>query len=195
MKTDKILLIPDYVSRSLEYNGLTLNDLGEVLLNNDVNGLKRITDTISHVDIRDIISLTRCSINRIATDSTETTIANYLYMLSNSINDDIMSTEQFINNIHVTADEAEVIVNENKKEIIDTLLTLNDIDFNFTIVNDIVFIVVSDNFVKLLKINERQAFVKLFANFINLQTKQYGQDVLKSENVYSFIKTLPNERS
>ncbi len=190
LHSDKFLVIPKHTKKSFDANNITIEELAEALYADNTEKLKFITDKVSHSDIRDIISLTSVVLKKLGI-YTRVDNSFILTNLSNSIDFNIESPEKYLEDISLSKYEYSEIMNNNVS-IEEVLLTLDDNSFENFIFDDFIIAVVDDGFVKELKIKRSITLIKLFANFLNLQSKMYGKDINKSPYVYTFLLTLYN---
>jgi len=190
LHSDKFLVIPKHTKKSFDANNITIEELAEALNADNTEKLKFITDKVSHSDMRDIISLTSVVLKKLGI-YTRVDNSFILTNLSNSIDFNIESPEKYLEDISLSKYEYSEIMNNNVS-IEEVLLTLDDNSFENFIFDDFIIAVVDDGFVKELKIKRSITLIKLFANFLNLQSKMYGKDINKSPYVYTFLLTLYN---
>jgi len=188
------LVVPKHVMKSFEYKDTSIEELAEALENEDRDKLQNIANTISHKDIKDIISVTNevMKFTSFQEDSTFRT-AEAIGDLAMVINNDVETFNVYMNSISIEDSYYKHLLNEkiSLESALqdDKYLKLIDIK----IFNNVLVSVVDNDYLAYLKARNSFARQFLFAKLLNFESDLYGIDLVsKSRVLLNFIVNLTN---
>jgi len=193
MDISRILVIPDYVKQSFDGQEISLDALTEAIEDGKDNDLKEVIAKVSSNDMADVVALTSYVLINLKNNGDD--ICNNSIASIENI-DGLLSGRKieptiYMNNINTNDYDFKSIM-KDKRTPLEIVSNLSDDLIDVSVHNSFLIAVVSDKFLKLLKLRKSTALLELFTNFLNLESKVLGGDRNKSKTLNYFLQTLYN---